>query len=72
MMGFHEFQELCHVLNSWKTTFSSYDQDRSGTVEAHELQKAIAFLGTAAPQPLPEPPQRTRWCLCLKCVQVIT
>uniref|UniRef100_H3CLV4 EF-hand domain-containing protein n=2 Tax=Tetraodon nigroviridis TaxID=99883 RepID=H3CLV4_TETNG len=45
MMGFHEFQELCHVLNSWKTTFSSYDQDRSGTVEAHELQKAIAFLG---------------------------
>lgn len=47
MMGFHEFKELCHVLNSWKTTFSSYDQDHSGTVEGHELQKAIAFLGTA-------------------------
>lgn len=48
MMGFHEFKELCQVLNSWKTTFSSYDQDRSGTMEGHELQKAIACMGTAA------------------------
>lgn len=51
MMGFHEFKELCHILNSWKTTFSSYDLDHSGTVEGHELQKAIAFLGmTATPR----------------------
>lgn len=45
MMGFHEFKELSQVLNSWKMTFSSYDQDRSGTVEPHELQKAIASMG---------------------------
>lgn len=54
-MGFHEFKELCHVLSSWKTTFSSYDQDHSGAVEAPELQKAIAFLGTAAPRRHPHP-----------------
>lgn len=54
MMGFHEFKELCHVLNSWKTTFSSYDQDHSGTVEGHELQKAVAFMGTATTPQAPE------------------
>ncbi|XP_056902222.1 sorcin isoform X1 [Takifugu flavidus] len=44
-MGFHEFRELCQVLNAWKSTFATYDQDRSGTVEGHELQKAISSLG---------------------------
>lgn len=53
MMGFHEFKELSQVLNSWKMTFSSYDQDRSGTVEPHELQKAIASMGTATTAPYP-------------------
>lgn len=46
-MGFHEFRELWQVLNAWKSTFATYDQDRSGTVEGHELQKAIVSLGTA-------------------------
>lgn len=46
-MGFHEFKELWQVLNAWKSTFATYDQDRSGTVEGHELQKAIGALGTA-------------------------
>ncbi|XP_075884727.1 sorcin-like isoform X1 [Nelusetta ayraudi] len=44
-MGFNEFKELSQVLNGWKTTFSSYDQDRSGTVEGRELQMALTSMG---------------------------
>ncbi|KAI3361374.1 hypothetical protein L3Q82_012934 [Scortum barcoo] len=44
-MGFNEFKELWQVLNSWKNTFASYDRDRSGTVEGHELQYAITSMG---------------------------
>lgn len=44
-MGFTEFKELWGALNQWKTTFVTYDRDRSGTVEPHELHAAIASWG---------------------------
>ncbi|XP_026228777.1 sorcin [Anabas testudineus] len=44
-MGFQEFKELCQVLNGWKTTFMSFDRDRSGAVEGQELQQAITTMG---------------------------
>lgn len=44
-MGFNEFKELGQVLTGWRNVFASYDRDHSGTVEAHELQQAIAGLG---------------------------
>lgn len=44
-MGFSEFKELSQVLNGWKTTFCSYDRDRSGTVEGNELQMALTSMG---------------------------
>lgn len=50
-MGFNEFKELLQVLNGWKTTFMSYDRDRSGTVEGAELQQAVNSMGfTLSPQ----------------------
>ncbi|KAK5891712.1 hypothetical protein CesoFtcFv8_012162 [Champsocephalus esox] len=44
-MGFSEFKELWQSVNGWKNTFSSYDRDRSGTVEGHELQQAFSAMG---------------------------
>uniref|UniRef100_A0A8C2X2H5 EF-hand domain-containing protein n=1 Tax=Cyclopterus lumpus TaxID=8103 RepID=A0A8C2X2H5_CYCLU len=44
-MGFNEFKELWQALNGWKSTFMSYDQDRSGTVEGPELQHAFTSMG---------------------------
>ncbi|XP_070767871.1 sorcin-like isoform X2 [Enoplosus armatus] len=44
-MGFNEFKELWQVLNGWKNTFTSYDRDRSGTVEGPELQHALTSMG---------------------------
>jgi len=44
-MGFNEFKELWQAVNGWKTTFASFDRDRSGTMEAHELQQAIVSMG---------------------------
>lgn len=44
-MGFNEFKELWQALNGWKSTFMSYDRDRSGTVEGHELQQALSTMG---------------------------
>lgn len=44
-MGFAEFKDLWQALNGWKNTFSSYDRDRSGSVEGHELQQAIGAMG---------------------------
>ncbi|XP_037639645.1 sorcin [Sebastes umbrosus] len=52
-MGFDEFKQLSQVLNGWKTTFMSYDRDRSGTVEGHELQQALTTMGfNLSPQAL--------------------
>jgi len=44
-MGFNEFKELWGALNQWKTTFMTYDRDRSGTVEGHEMQQALQSFG---------------------------
>lgn len=52
-MGFAEFKDLWQALNGWKNTFSSYDHDRSGNVEGHELQQAIGSMGyNLSPQAL--------------------
>jgi len=44
-MGFNEFKELWTALNSWKGTFATYDRDRSGTIEPHEIHAAINSWG---------------------------
>uniref|UniRef100_A0A6I8NPE8 EF-hand domain-containing protein n=1 Tax=Ornithorhynchus anatinus TaxID=9258 RepID=A0A6I8NPE8_ORNAN len=44
-MGFNEFKELWAALNAWKQNFMMIDQDRSGTVELHELSQVIAAMG---------------------------
>ncbi|XP_062383216.1 sorcin [Sardina pilchardus] len=44
-MGFNEFKELFMALNGWKQNFMTFDQDRSGTVEPHEMQQAIGAMG---------------------------
>lgn len=45
-MGFAEFKDLWQALNAWKNIFMSFDRDRSGMVEAQEMQQAIKSLGT--------------------------
>ncbi|KAM9835777.1 sorcin-like isoform 1-T1 [Aulostomus maculatus] len=44
-MGFNEFKELFTALNGWKQNFMMFDQDRSGTVEPHEMNQAINAMG---------------------------
>ncbi|MBN3306225.1 GRAN protein, partial [Amia calva] len=44
-MGFNEFKELFAALNGWKQNFMMFDQDRSGTVEPHEMSQSIASMG---------------------------
>ena len=44
-MGFNEFKELFTSLNGWKQNFMMFDQDRSGTVEPHEMSQAIGSMG---------------------------
>lgn len=44
-MGFNEFKELWTALNAWKQNFITIDQDRSGTIEHHELNQAIVAMG---------------------------
>lgn len=44
-MGFNEFKELFSALNGWKQNFLMFDQDRSGTVEPHEMSQAISAMG---------------------------
>lgn len=44
-MGFSEFQELWAAINAWKQNFLTIDQDRSGSVEHHELSQAIDSMG---------------------------
>ncbi len=41
MMQWPEFCELLQCLTFWHTTFSQYDQDRSGYIEAVELGRVI-------------------------------
>ncbi|XP_068101742.1 grancalcin [Hyperolius riggenbachi] len=44
-MGFSEFKELWGALNAWKQNFCTFDRDRSGSVEPHELHQAILAMG---------------------------
>ncbi|KAL8183379.1 UNVERIFIED_CONTAM: hypothetical protein K2H54_038724 [Gekko kuhli] len=44
-MGFNEFKELWAALSAWKQNFMMIDQDRSGTVELHELTQVIVAMG---------------------------
>uniref|UniRef100_UPI003AAEC65F grancalcin isoform X2 n=1 Tax=Centroberyx gerrardi TaxID=166262 RepID=UPI003AAEC65F len=44
-MGFNEFKELFTALNGWKQNFMMFDQDRSGTVEPHEMSQAVNAMG---------------------------
>lgn len=64
-MGFNEFKELFTALNGWKQNFMMFDQDRSGTVEPHEMSQAINSMGEphvsplrlTGPESLPETPE---------------
>ncbi|XP_030637233.1 grancalcin [Chanos chanos] len=52
-MGFNEFKELFAALNGWKQNFMMFDQDRSGTVEPHEMSQSITSMGyRVSPQAL--------------------
>ncbi|NXW57830.1 SORCN protein, partial [Eurystomus gularis] len=44
-LGFNEFKELWAVVNGWKQHFLSFDNDRSGTVDRQELEKALMNMG---------------------------
>ncbi|KAM4688406.1 sorcin [Discoglossus pictus] len=44
-MGFNEFKELGAVINGWKQHFMAFDNDRSGTVDPQELQRALGAMG---------------------------
>uniref|UniRef100_A0A6Q2YJR4 EF-hand domain-containing protein n=1 Tax=Esox lucius TaxID=8010 RepID=A0A6Q2YJR4_ESOLU len=44
-LGFTEFKELFAALNGWKQNFMMFDQDRSGTVEPHEMSQSINAMG---------------------------
>jgi len=44
-MGFNEFKELFTALNGWKQNFMMFDQDRSGTMEPHEMNQSISSMG---------------------------
>ncbi|KAK5602491.1 hypothetical protein CRENBAI_010354 [Crenichthys baileyi] len=44
-MGFNEFKDLFKALSGWKQNFMMFDQDRSGTVEPHEMSQAINAMG---------------------------
>ncbi|XP_013878204.1 grancalcin [Austrofundulus limnaeus] len=44
-MGFNEFKDLFTALNGWKQNFMMFDQDRSGTVEPHEMSQALGAMG---------------------------
>ncbi|KAM4770674.1 sorcin-like [Rhinophrynus dorsalis] len=44
-MGFNEFKEFGAVINGWKQHFMAFDADRSGTVDAAELQRTLGTMG---------------------------
>ncbi|KAF7248078.1 Grancalcin [Varanus komodoensis] len=44
-MGYSEFKELWAAVSAWKQNFMMIDQDRSGTVELHELTQVIIAMG---------------------------
>jgi len=40
-----EFKRLFEAINQWKTTFESFDKDRSGRIEQSELTQAFQQMG---------------------------
>ncbi|KAL1813536.1 hypothetical protein DCAR_0625843 [Daucus carota subsp. sativus] len=44
-IGPREFTELFYGLQHWRAKFESFDQDRSGKIDASELREAIRSLG---------------------------
>ncbi|KAM5152610.1 grancalcin [Mantella aurantiaca] len=44
-MGFNEFKDLWAALSAWKQNFCTFDHDRSGSVEPHEMNQAIMSMG---------------------------
>lgn len=79
-MGFNEFKELFAALNGWKQNFMMFDQDRSGTVEPHEMTQAINTMGEQQASVF-RPPRVLVWvgchmvtvyvCVCM-CVAQVT
>ncbi|CAK8682089.1 unnamed protein product [Clavelina lepadiformis] len=51
-MGFSEFKELWNAVNSWRKSFSKFDRNRSGTIDASELKSALQELGYSLPDNL--------------------
>ncbi|XP_039613437.1 sorcin [Polypterus senegalus] len=44
-MGFNEFKEVFAALSGWKQNFMMFDQDRSGSVEPHEMSQSLSSMG---------------------------
>ncbi|KAG0330794.1 Alpha-1 3/1 6-mannosyltransferase alg-2 [Podila horticola] len=44
-INFHEFIGLWNYIEKWKACFQTYDLDGSGTIDAHELQRALRGFG---------------------------
>ncbi len=44
-INFQEFADLWRYIQQWKGVFDSYDRDRSGAIEPHELFQAFSNMG---------------------------
>ena len=44
-VDFPQFQQLFQFVNQWKMSFQAYDRDRSGSIDAQELQQAFGQMG---------------------------
>ena len=45
LMDFQGFQQLFTYVNQWKTSFQTYDKDRSGAIDKNELGLALVQMG---------------------------
>ncbi|XP_013088705.1 peflin-like isoform X1 [Biomphalaria glabrata] len=41
----YEFQALWHYIQQWRATFDSFDSNKSGSIESHELHQAYQRMG---------------------------
>jgi len=44
-IGFNEFSGLWKYIKEWQGVFRHFDQDRSGSIEGHELRNALSQFG---------------------------
>lgn len=44
-LNFEEFSKLLEVIGQWKAIFYKVDENRSGTMEKNELDKALKSAG---------------------------